>query len=100
MTDTFNTTLANQTNLAYLDLSYNKLPTVGALTAIAYNSKSGRTNPLKTLFLACNPTFACASLGLDGTYKAYQTSQCATFNTQSNQWTPNASGFPNCPNSN
>jgi uncharacterized protein YjbI with pentapeptide repeats len=100
VTDTFTKTLDNLKSAAYLDLSYNKLQTVGALTAIAYSQKSSPSNALKTLFLACNPAFDCASMGLNGSYKPYQTSQCATFNTQSNQWTPTASGFPNCTNSN
>jgi hypothetical protein len=98
VTDTFNKSLSKLTSLTYLDLSNNNISTVGAINSIAYSAKNNRSGKLTNFFLACNPTFACSTLGVDGSYPAYQTSQCADFNTASNQWVPNT--YPNCPSGN
>lgn len=83
--DEHNQDLRRQSSLSYLDLSYNSLTTLGSLQSIA-NSDTNPNGALESLFLTCNPTFDCNSLTLDGTYPALQKSQCADFNTQSNQW--------------
>lgn len=98
VTDTFNKTLSQLTSLTYLNLSNNLIGTIGSLGSIAYSRSANSKGKLTTLFLACNPSFACNTLSLDGTYPAYQTSQCADFNVSSNTWVPNAT--PNCPNAN
>lgn len=98
VTDTFNKSLSKLTSLTYLDLSNNNISTIGAINSISYSAKNNRNGKLKNFFLACNPTFACSTLGVDGSYPAYQTSQCADFNTASNQWVPNT--YPNCPSGN
>ncbi|MBC7800940.1 MAG: pentapeptide repeat-containing protein [Gemmatimonadaceae bacterium] len=73
------------TPLAYLDLSGNSIPTVGSVAAIA-----GSSSPtLLSLFLACNPTFQCSSLGLTGgasPAQALMRSSCADYNPQNQSW--------------
>ena len=80
--------LSALTQLSYLDLSHNSIPTIGSAASIAEPPPPPSTQqpPLQTLFLACNPTFACSSLNLDGQSAALQTSKCADFNPQSGQW--------------
>jgi uncharacterized protein YjbI with pentapeptide repeats len=80
--------LSALTQLSYLDLSHNSIPTIGSAASIAEPPPPPSTQqpPLQTLFLACNPTFACASLGLDGQSAALQTSKCADYQTQTGQW--------------
>lgn len=96
VTDSFNHDLSKLRDLVYLDLSDNQLTTIGPLDAIAFSAQYNRSGALKTLFLGCNPSFTCATLALDGSYSAYQTSECADFNAMNNTWVPNAT--PNCPN--
>jgi uncharacterized protein YjbI with pentapeptide repeats len=83
--DDYNDNLGQLTQLAYLDLSHNSLSTLGSVQSIA-SSDSNPEGALQSLFLDCNPSFDCSTLGLDGSYPALRTSQCATFNSQSSQW--------------
>jgi uncharacterized protein YjbI with pentapeptide repeats len=96
VTDHFNPDLSRLRELVYLDLSYNGIDTIGSVATISFSSQNNAKGSLKTLLLACNSTFACSDLDLDGSYPAYQTSECADFNSMSNTWIPNT--YPNCPN--
>jgi hypothetical protein len=80
--------------LQYLDLSSNSIPTVGSVATIA----GGGSPTLQSLFLACNPTFACSSLGLAGGANpatALPRSACADYNAQDQQWIIRSTPF--CP---
>jgi uncharacterized protein YjbI with pentapeptide repeats len=87
--DPLNKTLANLTAINYLDLSNNSLSGIGAATSIAQNG------PLSSMFLECNPTFACSSLQLTSQSTALQKSGCAEFNPQTNKWVTLVN--PSCP---
>lgn len=78
VTDDNNKTLKRLTDLGYLDLSHNSITSIGSVASL--------TGELSSLYLQCNPSFDCASLGIDGTYDPMQTSHCAAFNSQSGEW--------------
>jgi uncharacterized protein YjbI with pentapeptide repeats len=80
-----NNSLSGLTNLQYLDLSHNSIPTIGSAASIG--EPTGGNQPiLQALFVGCNPTFQCSSLQLDGQSIALQKSNCADYNPQSGKW--------------
>ena len=92
----FSSDLRNCKTLSYLDLSHNTLATIGSISAIAQNQRTG-VGSLQSLFLACNTNFKCGDLGVYNgtTYPAAATSMCSIYNTGTSQWTPLAN--PQCP---
>lgn len=86
----YSTNLNNLQALSYLDLSHNVLTTIGSIQTIAYDNDSDNSSNLKSLFLACNPKFQCGDLGVyNGTrYPAASSSQCSAYNTATGKWTP------------
>ncbi len=94
--DSFNTDLSALSKLETLNLQQNELTDIGPLDTIAHSLSENPQGKLVNLYMACNPDFTCSSLSLDGSYTAYQTSQCADFNSQTRSWDPIAN--PNCPN--
>ena len=86
----FSTNLNGLQALSYLDLSHNVLNTIGSIQTIAYDNNSDNSGNLKSLFLACNPKFQCGDLGVyNGTrYPAASSSQCSAYNTATGKWTP------------
>ena len=86
----FSTNLNGLQALSYLDLSHNVLNTIGSIQTIAYDDNSDNSGNLKSLFLACNPKFQCGDLGVyNGTrYPAASSSQCSAYNTATGKWTP------------
>jgi uncharacterized protein YjbI with pentapeptide repeats len=86
--DSDNPDLSRAPNLAYLDVSNNTLTTIG-------NVKNNN-RALASLFLGCNPSFDCHSLGdVDPSSPVIQNSNCAVLNKQSNTWAVRAN--PQCP---
>src|SRR4051794_20812534 len=95
--DQYNTDLSRMTLLNYLDLSGNSIPGIGSVASIA-NPPPPRQPTLLSLFLACNPTFQCEALDLPGGAnppQALMRSECADYNTQSDQWIVLSN--PQCP---
>lgn len=92
----YSTSLGALSGLSYLDLSHNALKTIGSISGIAYNKRTGN-GALRSLFLACNPNFKCGDLGVyDGTqYPAASTSMCSSYDPSSSRWT--ALVAPSCP---
>jgi uncharacterized protein YjbI with pentapeptide repeats len=84
--DSSNNSLSALSSLQYLDLSHNSIPTIGSAASIGEPTPGNQNPTLQTLFLACNATFQCASLGLDGQSMALRSSNCADFNSQSGKW--------------
>jgi len=93
--DQYNTDLSGLNKLETLNLQQNELTNFGALNTIAHSTKENPQGTLVNLYMACNPDFSCGSMELDGTYGAYQTSQCADFNSETRSW--DAVSTPNCP---
>jgi len=93
----FSSNLGALSALTYLDLSHNTLTTIGSITSIAWNQRTGAGGSLRSLFLACNASFRCGDLGVyDGTqFPAASTSACSVYNTTSGKWT--ALSTPDCP---
>jgi uncharacterized protein YjbI with pentapeptide repeats len=93
----FSTNLNALDGLTYLDLSHNGLTTIGAITKLAWNKRTGAGGRLQSLFLACNADFRCGDLNVyDGSlYPAASTSLCSSYNTSTGEWTPLST--PQCP---
>jgi uncharacterized protein YjbI with pentapeptide repeats len=96
VTNPYTHDLSRLKNATYIDLSHNVQLTIGSASALAQN-KDGSGGALRSLFLACNASFDCASLGLvDGsTYSAAATSMCSRYEATGRKWIPLP--HPDCP---
>jgi uncharacterized protein YjbI with pentapeptide repeats len=95
--DSYNHDLTQLPNLTYLDLSHNAMTTIGSVQSLAWNRKTSSGGALQSLFLACNPKFDCSTLKVyDGTtYPAAGTSLCSRYDPGQSRWNPIAN--PDCP---
>ncbi len=73
--------------LSFLNLSNNALTTIGSISGIAANNKTG-AGSLTNLYLNCNARFSCGDLQVyDGTlYPAAASSGCSVYDPSQSKW--------------